>query len=178
MSKLEELEACLKANKDYHDGLKRQRDDKLRVMVIEINKTLSAEFGDAISKAFENEANARKEFEAERDRIAVEEAPSKIKFPEGTVMVKWARAWYDGHYTPTEKYKLCIFRQGDPLPGNIGKWKVPNVGDVVMRKILKDGSLSARVEEFGSGYRLLVPEGQVPEGVEVDDKYKTGGAKK
>ena len=178
MSKLEELEAVLWKVHNYHDKLKSQRDDHRRTLVAEMEKALNERFGDAISKAFENESKARKEFEAERDRVAVEEAPGKMQFPEGTVIVKWEKNWHDDGYCPTKRFQVCIFRQEDPLPRNISRYSRPNVGAIVMREILKDGSLSKRCEGVSGGWRLWLPEGQVPEGVRVADKYKIGGAKK
>jgi hypothetical protein len=98
------------------------------------------------------------------EKRAIEE--KVLPYPEGTIMVHWERPCYfsnaHGNYRTTgDRGILQIFRKGDSFPSN-QHWGCPRVGDVVIRRLKKDGSPGIQAEQYGYGRGIWVAEGEDP----------------
>lgn len=149
----------------------------LETIVIEKNKVFSAFENRYASKIDEFEKKQREEFwafskaireenkiewelakkekeEAEanykkaRDEKNIESAKATMKFPEGSIVVRWEKprwSYNSNEIKRGERAKVEIFRDGDEIPDNM-RWSRPYVGKVIYRYLKKDGTTGKKFE--------------------------------
>lgn len=107
--------------------------------------------GNALQLAEDQLAEWRKKLTAEADRLRLAESASLLPYPEGTIVTeaRMPKHSFNGVLRPTGKRGVIqIFRAGDKYPTNLGAYSVPDVGDVVVRELKKDGTPGLMVRKL------------------------------
>jgi hypothetical protein len=160
---LEELQKVAREKYEALSNIQSERCGMERDLKREVEKKVREKFGEAENKASAESAKAYAALKAEQERIRFAESEAKIPYPVGTKMVFWERERFgEGWRAPCVYGVLEIFKQGDEYPENL-RWNAPNVGDIIVRLMTKDGKLGKKTEKYGQGRnRVWIPEGQSP----------------
>ena len=153
MSETQEIEAlrtayrsAISAEAKINNEIDRERHKRLREATAEINAALDAQYG---------EEKLRREAEAARARRALEdakitEATAKLEsLPKRFFEKKTSgRAWERRPAKPTGREAIPEVRRHDTIfPGN-RTWNLPEVGEIFLRVLKKDGTPSSLIERY------------------------------
>lgn len=90
------------------------------------------------------------------DKEAIQEAAS-LWHPPGTIVHEWV---YKG-YTAKQRTKsgeraiISIWTNESEAPGNIGRWSMPNIGDLILLPLKKDGTPGKKFIQIAKYGKLL-----------------------
>jgi hypothetical protein len=151
MSNLEELRTAYREASGRYETIRDERMRREREEQDKVREKIRSLFGDNETAASVALAGAENAFHAEEDRLRVLGNSTKLPHPEGTVLVEWkaGRYYADKTLRPARKAVLQIYREGDPLPANV-KWHRPQVGEIILRLLKKDGTPSSAIEQIHS----------------------------
>lgn len=160
---MQELEKVLGQKQSACCGVEERMRVRRGELEDEVRVKLNDELGAELEMARVEWAKAKAEWEAERDRIRMEESLSNLPYPEGTILRKWRWDMYARIWRETGDYVvLQIFRKGDKIPGNC-RWGIPHVGQVVIRDLKKDRTPALAVEVWQDYMKpCVLPEGVQP----------------
>ncbi len=114
----------------------------------EINKRIYAKYEDEI-KVLQHNAN---EIEKELNSLKVMDS-SKMWYAPGTVVERWKNIGRSNgvNWVRTgQKGIVEIYEQGSPMPDNIGRYSYPEIGNIIVRLLKKDGSPGLKFERISS----------------------------
>lgn len=151
---------------DYHKAstelyaLKAKYDSRKQELLTGLYAQLHSELGVEVETAEATERAMRQAYEAERDRLAVEN--SKPPYPEGTILVEWNQSNWSIYAIPSsDRAVMQIFRKGDEFLGKGSNQ--PCAGRAVLRMLKKDGTPGKQVrlwQKYWEGEdRRWLPEG-------------------
>lgn len=142
--------------------VEKRRDMTRRELLQNVDETLRASYGAELEAANVKERALRDDLRKAED--AERMANVVLPYPEGTVLNHWSRGRY---YTISSSWRTTgkravvqVYRQGDPLPVN-ARYNRPEVGQVVLRELKKDGTPGKAVEIW---YESAMKNEWLPEG--------------
>jgi hypothetical protein len=144
-------------------GIEVNRSKREQELDAATQRTLDAEFGDALRLARTEAETTQQAADAEEDRVRLAEAPSKLPYPEGTVLAEWEHPYTWGTskqlVATGKRARVEVFRAGDVWCG--ASYRKPSIGAVVIRTLLKDGKPGKTVETWNPSWmeRRWKPEG-------------------
>jgi hypothetical protein len=161
---IEELGKILNQKRLVRCDIERRMELRRSELADEIRVKLNDEFGAELSVARNDEAKSEAEWRAERGRENLVASAAKLPYPEGAILRKWRYECYSKVWrVECGEFVLQVFREGDKIPRNYRWGKRPNVGDVVLRALKKDGMPSLAVERWNDYMKKSVlPKGQEP----------------
>ena len=148
---------------DFHKAstelyaLKAKYDSRKQELLTGLYAQLHCELGVEVETVEATERAMRQAYEAERDRLAVEN--SKPPYLEGTILVEWNQGhWSEIAYPSRDRAVMQIFRKGDEFLG--GRYNQPVAGRAVLRMLKKDGTPGKQVKTWQDGWvNRWLPEG-------------------
>lgn len=142
LNELQELKDAAWRAKNVFDAKWHARESEIRTaMYVQLGVEMGNE-KEAVTRAAYASTAA---WEAERDRLALENSAGSLPYPEGTLVVQWDCSIYGGGiFRPSRNRGVMqVFRKGDPHLGR--GYSAPTVGQVVIRPLKKDGTPGKQV---------------------------------
>jgi hypothetical protein len=131
------------------------RDERERLITAEhdtTTKRIIAEFEDRIATASEAQNTATTAYEDARVAYTLNRGWNAC-YPRGTKLFEWS--FKQRGYSPNQKPQptgktaiLEVFTRNSTTPGNMSPYSIPNLGDVVLRYLKKNGTPSLKVERW------------------------------
>jgi hypothetical protein len=161
---IEELGKILNQKRLVRCDIERRVELRRSELADEIRVKLNDEYGAELSAARAEEAKTEAEWRNEKDRENLVASASKLPYPESTILRKWRYECYSKVWrVEYGEFVLQVFREGDKISRNYRWGKRPNVGDIVLRAMKKDGTPSLAVERWNDYMKKSVlPKGQEP----------------
>ena len=147
------------------NDVEKRRYDRKSMLERKLHEKLYEEFGVELEDARREQAKAKKEYQEAVDMVSLERV--RLDYPEGTILVRWGTGRNPVDFKPimiksNDRVIIQVYRRGDVLPLGI-RWGKPNVGEVILREIKKDGTPGKKVELWKTDMKKYwLPEGQEP----------------
>lgn len=166
MTRLQELEKAYWAAYGARSTMEDERAARRRAAITEFTRQLddelAREYDAPLQELRRAEHAAALERDAEKERAALE---GGSKIPAGTIMLEFDYPRYADRRASNRRLTgkrgvVEIVTRASEHPGNVGTYRQAAVGEVVIRRLKKDGSPSKAYERGWDARNCWLPEGR------------------
>ena len=161
MTRLEELQNVLHEANNLKMNVEARQREREQELMAKMREQLDYIFGQEWRIAVDAVNKASAEYTIERNKVNEQKSLESLPYPVGTKLFEWETKQWTNEFRKTNRVAVLeIYKQGDALPVNT-RWSRPEVGDMVLRILKKDGTVGSKVEVF----RDYLKSWWLPEGV-------------